>query len=32
MLKTRRNIEELIILDAKGLPHSIFQKRIAGTK
>jgi hypothetical protein len=28
--KLRRNIEEMIILDARGQPHSIFSKRIAG--
>jgi hypothetical protein len=32
MSKPRRNIEELIVLDAKRQPHSIFQKRIVGAK
>jgi hypothetical protein len=27
---TKRNIEETIIIDAQGQPHSIFQKRILG--
>jgi len=27
-LKLRRNIEETIIIDAQGQPHSIFKKRI----
>ncbi len=27
-----RNTEELITLDSKGQPHSIFQKRITGAK
>ena len=27
-----RNIEEWIILDVRGLPHSIYQKRILGAE
>jgi len=30
--KIRRDIEELIIIDARGQPHSIFHKRITGAK
>jgi hypothetical protein len=30
--ETTREIEELVVLDAHGQPHSIYRKRIAGIK
>jgi hypothetical protein len=29
---SRRNIEEWITLDIRGLPHSVYQKRILGAE